>query len=102
MFYVLYSSEKSSLALMTAVYTPDILSVRLMRSSAGTVSNCREGVPTGAEHVLAALPSLCGPTHPKPSQLGLGRVTMEVRSSGTALITFLLGQISITQPGGVF
>jgi hypothetical protein len=23
-----------------------------------------------AEHLLAAFPSLCGPTHPKPSQLG--------------------------------
>jgi hypothetical protein len=23
-----------------------------------------------AEHLLAAIPSLCGPTHPKPSKLG--------------------------------
>jgi hypothetical protein len=29
-----------------------------------------EGVPTYAEHLLAAYPSLCGTTHPKPSQLG--------------------------------
>ena len=29
-----------------------------------------EGVPTYAEHLLAAIPSLCGPTHPKQSQLG--------------------------------
>ena len=33
-------------------------------------SNSLEGVPTYAEHLLAAIPSLCGPTHPKPSQLG--------------------------------
>ncbi|CDQ60115.1 unnamed protein product [Oncorhynchus mykiss] len=29
-----------------------------------------EGVPTYAEHLLAAFPSLYGPTHQKPSQLG--------------------------------
>jgi hypothetical protein len=29
-----------------------------------------EGVPTYAEHLLAAFPSLRGPTHPKPSQFG--------------------------------
>jgi hypothetical protein len=28
------------------------------------------GVPTYAENLLAAFPSLCCPTHPKPSQLG--------------------------------
>ena len=33
-------------------------------------SNSLETVPTYAEHMLAAFPSLCGPTHPKPSQLG--------------------------------
>ena len=33
-------------------------------------SNSLEGVPTYAEHMLTAFPSLCGPTHPKPSQLG--------------------------------
>ena len=36
-------------------------------------SNNLEGVPTYAEHLLAAFPSLCSPTHtthPKPSQLG--------------------------------
>ena len=32
--------------------------------------NSLEGVPTYAEHLLAAFPSLCGPTHPKQSQLG--------------------------------
>uniref|UniRef100_A0A673YQ53 Inverted formin 2 n=1 Tax=Salmo trutta TaxID=8032 RepID=A0A673YQ53_SALTR len=33
-------------------------------------SNSLEGVPTYAEHLLAAFSSLCAPTHPKPSQLG--------------------------------
>ncbi|XP_031650272.1 F-box only protein 6 isoform X4 [Oncorhynchus kisutch] len=33
-------------------------------------SNSLEGVPTYAEHLLAAFPSLCGPTHSKPSHLG--------------------------------
>ena len=33
-------------------------------------SNSLEGVPTYTEHLLAAFPSLCGPTHPKPSQFG--------------------------------
>ena len=33
-------------------------------------SNSLEGVPTYAEHLLAAFPSLCGPTHPKLSQFG--------------------------------
>ena len=33
-------------------------------------SNSLEGVPTYAEHLLAAFPSLCGPSHPKPSQFG--------------------------------
>ena len=29
--------------------------------------NSLEGVPTYAEHLLATFPSLCGPTHLKPS-----------------------------------
>ena len=33
-------------------------------------SNSLAGVPSYAEHLLAAFPSLCGPTHPKPSLLG--------------------------------
>ena len=33
-------------------------------------SNSLERVHTYAEHLLAAFPSLCGPTYPKPSQLG--------------------------------
>ena len=48
-------------------------------------SNNLEGVPTYVEHMLAAFPSLCNPTHPKPSQLGWGRGTVEARSSDAAL-----------------
>ena len=48
-------------------------------------SNCLEGVSRSAEHLFAALPSLCGPTHPRPSQLGLGQVIVEARSSDAAL-----------------
>ena len=44
-----------------------------------------KGVPTHAEHLLAAFPSLCGPTHPKPSQLGWDWVIVEARSSDAAL-----------------
>ena len=42
-------------------------------------------VPTYAEHLCAAFPSLCSPTHPKPSQLGWGWVIVEARSSDAAL-----------------
>ena len=48
-------------------------------------SNTIEGVPTYAEHLLAAFPSLCCPTHPKPSQLGWSRVIVEARSSDASL-----------------
>ena len=48
-------------------------------------SNSLEGVLRDAEHLLALLPSLCGPSHPKPSRLGLGQVTVAARSSGAAL-----------------
>ena len=34
-----------------------------------------------AEHLLAPLPSLCSPSHPKPSQLGLGQVTVEASAT---------------------
>ena len=44
-----------------------------------------EGVLTYAKHLLAAFPSLCCPTHPKPSRLGCGRVIVEARSSDAAL-----------------
>ena len=48
-----------------------------------TSGSSPDGVPRGAEHLLAALPSLHGPTHPKSPQLGLGIV--EARSSDAAL-----------------
>ncbi len=44
-----------------------------------------EGVPRGAEHLFAALPSLCGPTQHKPSKLGLCQVIVDTRSSDAAL-----------------
>ena len=48
-------------------------------------SNSLEGVLTYLEHLLAAFPSLCGSTHPKPSQLVWGQVIVEARSSDAAL-----------------
>ena len=48
-------------------------------------SNSLVGVPTYAELLLAAFPSLCGRTHPKLSPLGWGRVIVEARSSDAAL-----------------
>ena len=48
-------------------------------------SNIIEVVPTYAEHLLAAFPSLCSPTRPKPSQLNSGRVIVKARSSDAAL-----------------
>ena len=45
--------------------------------------------------LLAAFPSLCGPTHRKPSQLCRPGHLMQHS------ITVLLGQIVLTQPGGV-
>ncbi|XP_052313566.1 uncharacterized protein LOC118390860 isoform X2 [Oncorhynchus keta] len=47
-------------------------------------SSIIEGVPTYAEHLLAAFPSLCGPTHSITSQLAC-RVIVEARSSDAAL-----------------
>ena len=59
-------------------------------------SNSLEKVPTYAVHLLAAFPSVCGPTHPKPSQLGLGRRPDHLMLHS---ITLLLYQISLIQPG---
>ena len=53
-------------------------------------SNSLEGVPTYAEHLLAAFPSLCSS---KPPRLGH---LMQLS------ITLLHGQIALTQPGGVW
>lgn len=44
-------------------------------------SNSPEGVPGVSRCFLAAFPSHRTPTHPKPSQLGLGWVIVEARSS---------------------
>ena len=44
-------------------------------------SNNLEGVPTYAQHLLAAFPSLCSPTHPNWFEVG----RMTVRSSDAAL-----------------
>ena len=49
------------------------------------VSNSVEGVPRGAEHLLAAFASLCSPTHLIPSQLDLVWVIVEASSSDAAL-----------------
>jgi hypothetical protein len=46
-------------------------------------SNRLEGVPTYAEHLLAAFPSFCGPTHPKPDDL----FTYSASNKGTAVGT---------------
>ena len=51
-------------------------------------SNSLKGVPKhsqGAEHLLATLPLICSSPHPKPTQLGLGQVTVEASSSDAAL-----------------
>ena len=48
-------------------------------------SKSLEGVPTCAEHLLAAFPSLCSPTHPKPPGMVWGQVIVEARSSDAAL-----------------
>ena len=72
-------------ALITALHTLDILSMSFMRLSPEMVIQLLEGIPRGAEHLLALLPSLSGPSHPKPSRLGLGQVTVQARSSGAAL-----------------
>ena len=64
-------------------------------------SNSLEGVPTYAEHLLMSFPSLCSPTHPKPSQLGRGLVIVEVRSSDAALHHSPSWSNRLTQPGGM-
>ena len=48
-------------------------------------TNSLEGVPTYAEHLLAAFSSLSDPTYPKPFQLGWSQVIVEARSSDAAL-----------------
>lgn len=72
MFYILDPS---------ALHRLGIVSVGSMRWSPGSFSDSLKIVPRGDEHLLAASSSLCGPTHPKPSQCGLGRVIVEAKSS---------------------
>ena len=67
---------------MTALHTLGILSTKLHLEC---FSNSVEGVPTYAEHLLAAFPSLCGPTHLNPIEMIWGRVIVEARSSDAAL-----------------
>jgi hypothetical protein len=50
---------------------------------------------------VAAFPSLCGPTHPNPSQLGGGWVIVEARSSDAAHHHSPSWRIALTHPGGV-
>ena len=68
MFYILDPSKWPPFALMTALYSLGILSPQ--SASWGIqmewFSNNLEEVPRGAEHLLAAFPSLYGPTHPIP------------------------------------
>ena len=59
-------------------------------------SKSLKGVPT------FAFPALCGPIHPKPSQLGWSQVIVEAGHLMQHSITHLLGQIALTQPGAVF
>ena len=67
---------------MTALNTLRILSTSFTWKE--WFSNDLEGVPTYAGHLLAAFPSLCGPTHPKPSQFGWGRGILEDTSTAAA------------------
>ena len=55
-------------------YTLGILSMSLMRLSPEMVFQ-QSWRSWDAEHLLALLPSLCSPSQPKPSGLGLGQVT---------------------------
>ena len=84
----------NSCLLMTALHTLGILSTSFTWND---FSNSLEEVPTYAEHLLAAFPSLCGPTHPKPIEFRwLWRLGHLMQHS----ITFLLCQNVLKQPGG--
>lgn len=56
----------------------------ILVSSKSPLFHSVEGVQTYAEHLSAALPSLCSPAHPKPSHLGSGQVIVEARSCDAA------------------
>ena len=63
---------------MTALHTLGILSTSFTWNAFPTVLK-------EFPHMLSTFPSLCGPTHPKPSQLGWDCVFVEARSSDAAL-----------------
>ena len=66
---------------MTALHALGILSTSFTCNAFPTILK----VFPYDDHLLAAFPSLWGPTHPKPSHLGWGRVIVEARSSDAAL-----------------
>jgi hypothetical protein len=65
-YFIFEILQTATFALMTAFHTWHSLNQLHLEC----FSNSLEGVPTYAEHLLAAFPSLCSPTHPKPFQLG--------------------------------
>ena len=73
--------QKPPFALMTTLHTLSVLSTSFTWNAFLTVL---KEFPH-AEHLLAAFPSLCGPTHPKPPPFGWGRGIVEARSSDAAL-----------------
>ena len=80
---------------MTAVHTLCIPSIRFMRSSPGKVFQQSSGVPRDAEHLLALLPSICGPTHPKPSGLGLSHVIWRSTPSRSFWVRYPLQSLEV-------
>jgi hypothetical protein len=86
--WVLVSTRFPTNRLQEDLQTPYSMSIRghsLNQLHLDCFSKSLEGVPTYAEHLLAAYPSLCGLTHPKLSQLGWGRGIVQARSSDAAL-----------------
>ena len=76
---------------MTALHTVGILSTNFTCNAFPTVL---KEFPH-AEHLLAAFPLLCGPTGLRSSDCGGQGHLMQPS------ITLLLGEIALTQPGGV-
>ena len=74
--YIVWDSSKQPpFALMTALHTLGILSTSFTWNAFPKKSwKVLKELPHMLSTWLAAFPSLCGPTHPKPSQLGWGRV----------------------------
>ena len=81
MCFIFAILQSSHLLLWWQLYTVLALHQSVSRSShLEWFSNSLEGVPRGAEHLLATLSSLCGPSHPRPSHLGLRWVIVGSRS----------------------